>query len=103
MPFRSRAFLKRAVTPVFAMLVVVTLAGCVAEPTSAGPHYRVAGDADTVSVWGAGDDATALANAEQHCEAYGKTARFVRMKANRLGRFATVKSASFDCVPADRG
>ena len=98
---RSHPFLKGTMIAVAAVLAAAALGGCVAEPTSAGPRYHVAGDADTVSVWGAGDEATALANAEQHCEAYGKTARFVRMKANHLSRVTTVKSASFECVTAE--
>lgn len=60
--------------------------------------FHTDGNASRVSVWGAGDEATAEPFAERHCEAYGKAARYLKMKPNRVGHYAYINSFLFECT-----
>lgn len=60
--------------------------------------FRTIGNASTVTVWGADNEASARPFAERHCEAYGKTARFLRVQPTRVSRFTTVDSIEFQCA-----
>jgi hypothetical protein len=77
----------------------IWLSACSSPGNAEREHqFRTVGNASTVSVWGAGDESSAQSFAERHCEGYGKTARFLKMKSNRVGRFAFINSAEFQCA-----
>lgn len=60
--------------------------------------FHTDGNASRVSVWGAGDEATAAPFAERHCESYGKAARYLKMMPNRVGHYTYINSFLFECT-----
>ena len=61
-------------------------------------QFHTDGNAFRVSVWGAGDEATAEPFAERHCESYGKAARYLKMTPNRVGHYTYINSFLFECT-----
>ena len=74
--------------------------GAYANPHSAHSEslYRTDGNASKVSVWGAGDEATAEPFAERHCESFGKAAHYLKIRPNRVSRFTYINSFEFECA-----
>lgn len=81
---------------------LLLLAACTAAPSAApvdpATRFRATGGAHAVTVLGAGDEASARPVAERHCAAYGRTARFVSIRDNPVGRHAVVHDVAFACV-----
>ena len=99
MPLRlSRALL----LPGLLLPGLLVLAACTAPspatPVDPATRFRATGGAHAVTVLGAGDEASARPVAERHCAAYGRTARFVSIRDNPVGRHAVVHDVAFACV-----